>query len=280
MDQQKFAANLYALRKAKKLTQKGLAEKLNVTDKAVSKWERGLSYPDITLIPPLAEILGVSASELLSGENGQEAAEAPEKIVQATLEFVKQTESQRHYQKASVTLATISLLFVVAVFVCVLCDFLTTGKSTWSVFVIGSVLFAWAVLFPLIYCKKHRLRSALVCFSLFLLPLLALIEYASPSKGWFFPLAVPISLLGLAYLWAVYCLLALPKWNRWFSFGIISLLSAGLDVAINRFISSALQVPAVEIDDIITVFCLFCLGIFCIIHGIQKTKEKRSAAHE
>ena len=49
-------------------TQKQLAEKLFVSDKAVSKWERGLSLPDITLLGPLAEILGVTVTELLQAQ--------------------------------------------------------------------------------------------------------------------------------------------------------------------------------------------------------------------
>ena len=48
-----------------KMTQKELAEKLFVTDKAVSKWERGLSLPDISLLIPLAEILNISLYDLL-----------------------------------------------------------------------------------------------------------------------------------------------------------------------------------------------------------------------
>lgn len=56
------------LREEKNLTQSQLAEKLSVSDKAVSKWETGRGYPDITLIEPMAEILGVSVIELLSGE--------------------------------------------------------------------------------------------------------------------------------------------------------------------------------------------------------------------
>ncbi len=54
-----------ALRKEKGLTQRELAEKLNVTDKAVSKWERNLSCPDVGSIPALADILGLSADALL-----------------------------------------------------------------------------------------------------------------------------------------------------------------------------------------------------------------------
>ena len=53
------------LRKEKGLMQKDLAEKLYVSDKAVSKWERGLSIPDVALLVPLAELLGVSVTELL-----------------------------------------------------------------------------------------------------------------------------------------------------------------------------------------------------------------------
>lgn len=58
-------------RKEKGMTQKELADKLNVTDKAVSKWERDLACPDTQTLPKLAGILGISLEELLSGESSQ-----------------------------------------------------------------------------------------------------------------------------------------------------------------------------------------------------------------
>lgn len=61
-------AAIKALREKKHLTQQQLAEKLCVSDKAVSKWETGKGFPDISLIEPLASILQVSVPELLSGE--------------------------------------------------------------------------------------------------------------------------------------------------------------------------------------------------------------------
>lgn len=57
-----------ALREQKYYTQRELAERIGVTDKAVSKWETGRGLPDITLIEPLAQTLGISVAELLSGE--------------------------------------------------------------------------------------------------------------------------------------------------------------------------------------------------------------------
>lgn len=56
------------LREKKKLTQEELAEKINVTGKAVSKWETGQGFPDISLVEPLAKALDISVIELLSGE--------------------------------------------------------------------------------------------------------------------------------------------------------------------------------------------------------------------
>lgn len=55
------------LREERKLTQAELSEKLGVSDKAVSKWETGKGYPDISLLEPIADVFGVSITELLSG---------------------------------------------------------------------------------------------------------------------------------------------------------------------------------------------------------------------
>ena len=66
------------LRKQHGMTQLELAEKMNVTDKAVSKWERDLSCPDVNSLPKLAEILGVSVDELMQSK--KEAAEPVSKV--------------------------------------------------------------------------------------------------------------------------------------------------------------------------------------------------------
>lgn len=58
-----------SLRESKRLTQEALAEKIFVSSKAVSKWETGRGYPDVTLLEPLAKALDISVLELLSGEN-------------------------------------------------------------------------------------------------------------------------------------------------------------------------------------------------------------------
>ena len=61
----KISENIKRLRKAKKITQEGLAEIFNVTPAAVNKWENNETYPDITLLFPLSHFFGVSIDELM-----------------------------------------------------------------------------------------------------------------------------------------------------------------------------------------------------------------------
>ena len=68
MDQLKVGKFIAECRKQKNLTQMQLAEKLGITDKAISKWERGIAMPDTSIMLELCDILGISVNELLSGE--------------------------------------------------------------------------------------------------------------------------------------------------------------------------------------------------------------------
>ena len=68
MNQEMMGKFIATCRKEKELTQKQLAEKLSITDRAVSKWETGKSIPDAAIMLDLCKILGISANELLSGE--------------------------------------------------------------------------------------------------------------------------------------------------------------------------------------------------------------------
>ena len=68
MDQLKIGKFIAECRKQKGLTQMQLSEKLGITDKAISKWERGISMPDASIMLEVCDILGISVNELLSGE--------------------------------------------------------------------------------------------------------------------------------------------------------------------------------------------------------------------
>ena len=80
MKKQTLGEMISTLRKEQGLTQAGLAEKMNVTDKAVSKWERDLSCPDIGSLPKLAEIFSISVDELMQVKEGGDREDRKEKL--------------------------------------------------------------------------------------------------------------------------------------------------------------------------------------------------------
>ncbi|MEG0177368.1 MAG: helix-turn-helix transcriptional regulator [Anaerorhabdus sp.] len=99
IDNIKFGEFLMQLRKEKGYTQKDVAEKLGVSDKAVSKWERGLSFPDITLLDSLATVLGVSLTELYHSERIDEGAQLGKDQVDLIIESSIQAANNEFSQQ-------------------------------------------------------------------------------------------------------------------------------------------------------------------------------------
>ena len=96
-------------RKEKKLTQKELAEKLSITDRAISKWERGICCPDISILKELSSILEVSVNELLAGEEIEKLEK--EKTDDVLVDSVKQYTSIE--KKKNKKLLIITIIFVI-----------------------------------------------------------------------------------------------------------------------------------------------------------------------
>ncbi len=93
LDKAKFGAFVAQLRKEMGYTQKELAERLLISDKAVSKWETGTTIPDTALLIPLADILGVTVTELLTGERMEQQAVPPEKVENIVKTAITYTEA-------------------------------------------------------------------------------------------------------------------------------------------------------------------------------------------
>ena len=114
IDREKFGLFVTELRKEKNFTQKELADQLFVSNKAVSKWERGQSLPDINLLEPLAELLGVSVAELLKGErltgetlDSCEAKSLVRKAVQLSAEEQEKRRKTRRFWRRAWVLCTL-----------------------------------------------------------------------------------------------------------------------------------------------------------------------------
>lgn len=120
MDLVKIGKYIAGKRKALGMTQKQLAEKLNMSDKSVSKWERGVCLPDVSVYMELCEILGISINEFLAGEDID--AENVEKksednIIQVTKDSKKKQKKLKSILAVVTTFAVIMVLVLGTVFV-------------------------------------------------------------------------------------------------------------------------------------------------------------------
>ena len=151
MDALETGRRIQILRKQRNWTQKDLAQRLNVTDKSVSKWERGLNFPDIAMLEPLATALDTTVVELLGIENAPEV----EKLEAVTNLAVEETARMRKETKerALVILFT-GIIWLVSQFVLgqilhrngiydTMPRMLTFGMSGFAGNQIGNALWIW-----------------------------------------------------------------------------------------------------------------------------------------
>ena len=110
MNQEKTGKFIAELRKEKNMTQIDLADKLGITDRAVSKWENGRGMPDLSLLAPLCEILGVSINELLSGER-LDKKDYQEKLEDNIINTINYTDKKINKTKR-VFIAALSVILI------------------------------------------------------------------------------------------------------------------------------------------------------------------------
>ena len=116
MDANKFGCFVAERRKELKMTQKDLAAKIQVTDKAVSKWERGLGFPDINTIEYLADALDVSIIELMKSERETENVAIDEAVVVNVLDMAEKDVQKKQTR--------ILIILSVTTFLCALVEML------------------------------------------------------------------------------------------------------------------------------------------------------------
>ncbi|MDE7275858.1 MAG: helix-turn-helix domain-containing protein, partial [Lachnospiraceae bacterium] len=151
MNQIEIGKFIAKCRKEKKLTQAQLAEKLNITDRAVSKWETGKSMPDSSIMLELCEILGITVNELLSGEEID--MESYEQKVEENLIALKRKD-ENNAAKNIIISSLFSVTLLTGIMVCIICNLAISGNLTWSLIPVSSIVFAWVISFPGILLGK------------------------------------------------------------------------------------------------------------------------------
>lgn len=125
MDATYTGNRIFSLRKQNNLTQKELAEKLHVTDKAISKWERGLNFPDLALFPVIANVLGTSVADLLGLEQN---------IPNSTIDVINEIAQSEKKQMLKTIHEYVELTIVLGVVIILNKLYISSTGYIWEIF--------------------------------------------------------------------------------------------------------------------------------------------------
>lgn len=273
MDNEKIGRFIAERRREIGMTQLELASRLHITDKAVSKWERGLSSPDIALIAPLADVLGVSVSDLLRGERTSETVENAD--VGEVLRYAEATVQKRDGAIKLWLSAGFTALLIVGIIVCTVVDVAINRAFTWSLYPISSVVFAWCVLFPMIRLGKKGVVRSLVALTILIVPYLLVLDRISGAEGVLLKAGAAVSAISLAYLWGVYFIMKRSR-RKLIGAGVSTILAAPVCALINGSLALVLtpQAGVFDVWDALSVVILIAVGAGLVAVGFFTGKRR------
>ena len=183
-----IASNISDLRRKHNMTQLDLAEKLNYTDKAISKWERGESIPDVLVLKHIADLFGVTVDYLLEEAHPEPVAESlPEKDIAQKQQNVR--------TRGFVTGMSILLVWLVATVLFMICDMVRADfVSHWIIFVyaIPASMILWLVLNSIWFNKRRNyLIISLLMWSVLVAVFVTVLLWASYNAWLIFMLGIP-----------------------------------------------------------------------------------------
>ncbi len=269
MNQTEIGKFIAKCRKEKKLTQAQLAEKLNITDRAVSKWETGKSMPDSSIMLELCAILGITVNELLSGEKID--MESYEKKADENLISLKRKDENNMTRNVIISML-FSATLLIGIMVCLICNIAISGNLTWSLIPVSSIVFAWVISFPSIILGKKGIIVSLISISVFIIPYLFLLSSLIKVKE-IFSIGAAMAIASIVFLWIVAAVFNLiGKSRKLIALGIIFLLAIPFMFIINVMLSKMIAEPIFDIWDMLSAFILLILAFVSFICNYAKKK--------
>lgn len=275
MDNQKFGGIIARARKEKGMTQRQLAEILCVTDKAVSKWERGKGYPEITLLPSLSKALNIPTKDLLCDDVEEEDVtmdEVSEKLVTGVIQYSGAISRQK---LSRLVFPILSCALALPAFICLLVNYCIDQAFTWSIYPLASLLLCFIILIPIFFLKKHRTLAVHGVLLAALIPYLYVIERITPADSWVLPLALPIAVLSIGVSAIIVWLVLYTRIDRLIVMAISFLLAGvGVNLAINEIVVNFVGERTSNISVSITSLCFAAAAVVLAIIGFSRRKKK------
>lgn len=273
MNQIEIGKFIAKCRKEKKITQAQLAEKLNITDRAVSKWETGKSVPDSSIMLELCQLLGITVNELLSGEKvnmDNLKRKADENLI------VLKKKVDNNIAKNIIIAVLFSVILFIGILVCAICDVAISGSLSWSLIPIVSIIFVWIISFPSIMFGKKGIIKSLILSSVFVVPYIYLLSRLIKVKA-VFEIGAVMAIASVAFLWLIFTVFCrIGKTRKLFSSALVALLTIPFVIIVNALVAVMLKVPFLDVWDFMVMLVLVIVAaVFFMCDYVKKKVYKK-----
>lgn len=223
---------------------------------------------DSSIMLELCNILGVTVNELLSGER-IEMNNYKEKVNENFIELKRKDEN--NMSKNAIISTIYTIIMVIGIVVCCICDIAISGTLTWSLIVLSSILVMWIASFPVILLGKKGVLVAIIAISILIIPFMYILSILIKVNE-VFSIGAIMSIISLVFLWMIYVLYYRLKERKLLATGITFLFAIPFTLLINSTLTKMIGEPVIDIWDILSIFILLIIAVAFIIGDYARRK--------
>lgn len=260
-DKKNFGKYIAEKRKELNLTQEELAHKLYVIPTTISKWERGITYPDITVITNLCQALNISEHEFFTACDDE-----------AMNREKREVEKYRTLKKW--LLSIINLGYLIGIITCFICNLAIDHKLSWFFIVLVSISLSFSLTIMPIYLKKNKYRFFKVSLIATLLIYLLLFTINYVNNGTWLLASFLIASFVLLFLWLAILICTFTKISNSYKISISLFLLSFITIFTNSVCAKVLDIPNSD-SNIPNVICAGIILIFAIILALKECFKQK-----
>ena len=261
-DKKSFGKYIAEKRKEANLTQAELANKLYVIPTTISKWERGITYPDITAITNLCKELNISEHEFFTACDDEAMNE-------------EKREIQKYKALKKWLFNIVNLSYLIGIVVCFICNLVINHKLSWFLVVLVGILISFSITSMPFYLKKNKYRyfkiSIIVTVLVYLL--LFIINYLT-CGNWLLG-SYLIATFVFMFLWSVILICIFTTISLSYKISISLLILAFVTVFANYLCVKVLDIPNND-SNIPNIICAVIMVLIASIIGLKEYFDKKS----
>ncbi len=260
-DKKNFGKYITEKRKEKGLTQEELANKLYVIPTTISKWERGVSYPDITVITNLCKELDISEHEFFTACDDE-----------AITKEKKEVQKYRTIKKWLFNITNFG--YLIGIITCLICNLVIEHKLSWFLIVLLGILISFSITSLPYYLKNNKYKFCKVSAIVTMLVYLQLFTINYVNNGDWLLGSFLIASFVFVFLWLIILVCTFTKIALYYKISISLLILSFITAFTNQFCAKILKFPNEE-SNIPNLICATIMVVIALYLTIQQFSNKK-----